>query len=464
MRLIITLLLLLASEYYCLAQHSAAAQAATVRYPSLLWRVTHPNIADTSYLYGTIHVTDARVFEFGDSVLPCLYRCEAIATEIKMNGVDYFGMIRVFLMRDTTLKQLYSPDDYQHVKKYLRETMGPLSIMFNLDKIKPFFLATMAQQMGEKDSLAGNTIRKKQALDMYLADLGKRNGLTDLGIETIDEQLAALDRIPLLEQAQMLLTLTHGDKDMMGMEELITYYMQQNIDALLAYYQQHEGNDHSSFDQSLVVERNQVMAHRMDSIVRQQPTFMAVGTLHLPGIIELLRQQGFVLTPVVSSYSGNGVYYKTKGKLFQNEDDGFEVILPEYPSIAHNDYDTIKSVLFYYDDTDNDLYYSLTQFASSDSLNNAINAELLNNRYQTILAELMQNAQWKIVKSEPHTLANGKPAYKGELHITDLNGKSNRFLLIFGAKKIFLLSAIGTSGKVNNIAVDTFFNSFRFID
>ena len=44
------------------------------------------------------------------------------------------------------------------------------------------------------------------------------------------------------------------------------------------------------------------MAERMDKIIQEQKTFMAVGALHLPGengVIELLRKYGYQVRPVL---------------------------------------------------------------------------------------------------------------------------------------------------------------------
>jgi uncharacterized protein YbaP (TraB family) len=49
-------------------------------------------------------------------------------------------------------------------------------------------------------------------------------------------------------------------------------------------------------EKALITDRNKLMTERIATFIKQQPTFCAVGALHLPdetGIIEGLRKKGF---------------------------------------------------------------------------------------------------------------------------------------------------------------------------
>ena len=55
---------------------------------SLLWKVTGKDLKEPSYLYGSIHIQDQRVFAFDTTVLTALYSCDAFAMEILMDELD----------------------------------------------------------------------------------------------------------------------------------------------------------------------------------------------------------------------------------------------------------------------------------------------------------------------------------------------------------------------------------------
>ena len=57
------------------------------KYPStLLWRITGKVLSHPSYLYGTMHVQDRRLFYFGDSLYSAIEKTESFAMEINPDG------------------------------------------------------------------------------------------------------------------------------------------------------------------------------------------------------------------------------------------------------------------------------------------------------------------------------------------------------------------------------------------
>lgn len=268
-------------------------------YPSLLWQITSEETTDTSYLFGTMHSTNERVHQVGDTVVHWLHQCDAVALELDMDEVNPFGMIKAMMMKDTKLKDLYeNEEDYKKVKKYAKEKLGLMTVIFNVEKIKPLYTATLLSEMENVDikGAAG----RPNTLDMRLEKLGKANDKVVIGIETAEEQLGAIDEIPLSEQAKMLLAMTE-DKDkkkntMNDLDEMVTVYTSQNLDSLLAFYENQKEDLPGNFEEALLTKRNYTMAHRVDSLLHLRSTFVAVGAMHLPGehgLIELLRERGY---------------------------------------------------------------------------------------------------------------------------------------------------------------------------
>jgi len=57
----------------------------------------------------------------------------------------------------------------------------------------------------------------------------------------------------------------------------------------------------SEFRRRLIIDRNQRMAERLEPIMARQPTFIAVGAMHLPGergVLALLAARGYRVTAV----------------------------------------------------------------------------------------------------------------------------------------------------------------------
>ena len=57
---------------------------------------------------------------------------------------------------------------------------------------------------------------------------------------------------------------------------------------------------YADFEKTMITSRNGVMVRNAEPILAEGNAFIAVGALHLPGpdgVIELLRRDGYVVTP-----------------------------------------------------------------------------------------------------------------------------------------------------------------------
>lgn len=268
---------------------------------SLLWEITGNQLNAPSYLFGTIHITDKRVFSWSDSLRICLDRCGVVAGELSMDQVNMQELAASLKMPgDTTLKMLLPKADYKLVKKYVRKNCGVLVKML-INRIKPVYTSVLIGECKAKKEPSEKP-NNATSLDQYLQELAKKNNKKVLGLETISEQLGALEIMSLKEQAQLLVEEVKQGKEEEGedmMENMIQVYLQQDIDSLYSFFISGEMTE--PFMESLIYKRNRVMATRMEPLMKENSVFVAVGAAHLAGefgIIALLRKQGYILRPV----------------------------------------------------------------------------------------------------------------------------------------------------------------------
>jgi uncharacterized protein len=270
------------------------------QYNTLLWEISGNGLEKPSYLYGTMHLKDKRVFNFGDSVMVKFSQCNAFAGEvifdkeaIKSNAAS----LRASMMMpgDTTLKLLLGRADYKMVKKAARKRLGVLAFVIN--KIKPIYSSMLISEPALKKD-------ESKVLDEYFQDLAASKKMKLIGIESIEEQLSALDKIPLREQADMLVEELKADHSVeQEMEGMISLYCSGNLDSLLTLMNL-RGMMSENFNDALLLKRNYVMAERIGIFIKDHHAFIGIGAAHLPGkegVIELLRAQGFTVRPVYSS-------------------------------------------------------------------------------------------------------------------------------------------------------------------
>jgi uncharacterized protein YbaP (TraB family) len=226
-------------------------------------------------------------------------------------------MMMTLFMQDTTLEMLLPKEEYEVVHKKMTDKMGMMATA--MERIKPIFVSVM---LGEDDLNAGeedknskkgdskqnpfamfDSKNKKQPLDLYLQEKAKAKGKEVVGLETVEEQMAAFNTITLKEQAKMLYeTVVSNNKDggkdsKNSMQAMLDLYYRQEIDSL--YNLTNQSLSVSSNDK-LLIDRNFNMTNRMEKIMKEKSVFVAVGAAHLAGkagLIELLRKRGYKVIP-----------------------------------------------------------------------------------------------------------------------------------------------------------------------
>lgn len=317
----------------------------------LLWEISGNNLSHKSYLFGTVHVGDERVIDYASNVYPYMDNSLTVAGELDLNFMtSILAITYVMSPRDSTISKLLTKEEYQEIKPYLANKIGELAPF--LDMVRPVFIMAMLQEK-EQEQLAKSvnktkkeenvTIEKYPALDMHLQNRARENEQNVIGLETVKEQMTALNSTPIEKQARELynyiveknktqkeiqnvqdsikveidVALLEGNDTILvelknevnPMETLISLYLSENIELL---HDQISNEFEKETYQSLIVRRNILMVKRMEEQMKTESTtenkkdtkntiFAAVGAGHLggkEGMINLLKQAGYTLTPI----------------------------------------------------------------------------------------------------------------------------------------------------------------------
>ena len=263
----------------------------------LLWEISGNGLEEPSYLYGTMHLGDERIYQFNDSLMPLFNQCDAFAGELILE-TSIFSSFRMLMdmqmENDTTLRDLLTQEEYRAVKPKLDKKLNEMGLIFAADyieRIKPIFVSMI---MTDLKLEAG-----KEPVDLYFQRIAKKKEMEVIGLETMDEQMAVFDKIPLAKQAKMLYTeLSTPQEEGMDTDMLIDLYAAQELDSL--YNITLKGFD-SEINEDLLFKRNINMANRMEPYMKKFRIFVGVGAAHLPGeggVIDLLRKKGYTVRPV----------------------------------------------------------------------------------------------------------------------------------------------------------------------
>ncbi len=275
---------------------SVLAQEKTSRtYQGRLWSITGNGIADTSYLYGTIHIMDDKAYQFPKGTREAFRSVDAYAMEMNMDSVNQLALMSELMMKDSlTLQDLLSKAEYKDLQHYARDSMGlPLE---RFKRMHPLLLHSRFQTRSfEKDS--------SLPLDMYFHRMAKKQGKPVIGLERMEEQVKAFHSVPYDSMAQQLVRIARGEAKKAGgevsMEEMLDAYVKGDLDRLLKITSKQKMSE--DFEKIFLVDRNVRMADRAADHLKEQSLFIAIGAAHLAGkkgVIELLRKKGFKVTSI----------------------------------------------------------------------------------------------------------------------------------------------------------------------
>jgi uncharacterized protein YbaP (TraB family) len=261
---------------------------------SLLWKISGNDLTETSYLYGTIHITcDASLDANAQSALE---ETQLLVLEIDMDDPSMqASMMKGMYMKDnTSLKDLVTNEEYVLISKFINEQMGmPLEALANM---KPFFLTAMFYP-----KLLGCPV---QSYEEALMKIAHEQGEEVLGLETVEEQLNVFDEIPYKDQAIDLLRSAKDELayDKASFDKLMQYYNDKDIEGMITMMEEDKNLSTSKHIDKMLNNRNKNWISKISDHAKKQPTFFGVGAAHLAGdngVIKLLRKAGFTVKAVL---------------------------------------------------------------------------------------------------------------------------------------------------------------------
>ncbi|WP_168194042.1 TraB/GumN family protein [Pontibacter sp. SGAir0037] len=289
--LLAPLYLFICLNLFCL--HPVSGQNTNKKPKALLWEISGNGLAKPSYLFGTIHAICPDVFVLPDQVKAKLQTSEQLALEIDMDDPKFMSAIQQgALMSSGGIRDLYTEEQYKVLHSYFTQTMH-IDIS-QLDKMKPFMLNSMLMMQ--------MTDCQPESYEQTLLTLAKAQGKEVIGVETVQEQIKAFDNIPYKVQAEMLLeSVTEMDKAKANYKKMVQLYLAQDLYGLEELLKEDYKGEYDVFEDALFTQRNLNWIPVIAREAKAKATFFAVGAGHLTGeggILELLRQKGYTLTPV----------------------------------------------------------------------------------------------------------------------------------------------------------------------
>ena len=259
---------------------------------SLLWKISGNSLKEPSYIFGTFHLMCKDQFTISDTLKVTLLNTTQFYGELDMDDPTMQQqMMQLIAMPNRTLESYMTAEKFRVCDSVYKTITGMSLKSFN--QFKPFMSVSF---LTIKTVPCSNFVQPETEL-MNLAKVNKKE---ILGLETVAEQLNAIDVEPIDSQVVALQKMVlHFDSTKATMKEMMDMYQKKDPELLFQYIQK-QGTDGVS-EKALLVDRNKKWAPKMKSIMQEKSSFFAVGAGHLggkTGVLALLRELGYRVEPI----------------------------------------------------------------------------------------------------------------------------------------------------------------------
>ncbi|MFC0444821.1 TraB/GumN family protein [Pseudidiomarina halophila] len=261
---------------------------------SLLYKISGNEMAEPSYLFGTIHMICANDFTVHEQTATAFNEADRLIMELDMADPGVMQSMQTKLLdpQGRKLSAQLSEDQYVLLDNFLTETMGMGLTTF--DGMRPFILSSMVmtsqmgceQQMSYEGHFTQQAVQQQKAVD---------------GLESVDFQFGIFDQIPYEEQVQWLIEALEDESAAKAeLDKMIKLYVAEDMEGL--YRMIADTDAYAEYTALLLDDRNRNWQQQLDAELQAPGSeFIAVGAGHLggnAGMIKLLKDLGYSVEAV----------------------------------------------------------------------------------------------------------------------------------------------------------------------
>lgn len=252
------------------------------------------------YLLGTIHSEDPRVLDFSPAFIERLSSNQVFAMEMVPDLPTLQRLTDFMQYQDGSMLE-----DKIGAERYARLRSALIAYQVPGDWIARMKIWAAMMTLSIPPPKTGFF------MDFSLSLRAAGAGLRVVGLETLDQQLAFLEDMPMEQQVALLeQALSEHERVQEVHTQMVDSYLQGDLLALNAQAEKEldalEPEVKRYFMHHGVDLRNQRMMQSLLPLLEMDRVFVAVGALHLPGelgLISLLRNQGYDLEPLPLPFS-----------------------------------------------------------------------------------------------------------------------------------------------------------------
>jgi uncharacterized protein YbaP (TraB family) len=264
---------------------------------SLLWEISGKNLSQPSYLFGTMHIMcDGDAF-LDDKLTNSLETSDKILMELNMDDPNLFmNMLAATMAKDgKSLTSKLGDKLAPKLDSLMQAKMGiPLAMMDNLSP----------QAMGMQVGILALKCKMGVGYDMIISEEAKRRGVEIIGLESLEDQIKALQSQTDEEAIQAIeYMITHFEETQNELDNMLKLYKNEDLVGLFEIVSNSYKDPKypQAKIEDLLDKRNKNWIPIIKDELKTSSIFIAVGAAHLPGemgVINLLRKEGYTVKPI----------------------------------------------------------------------------------------------------------------------------------------------------------------------
>lgn len=271
----------------------------------ILYKVSGNGCNGDSYVMGTHHLAPISIIESIKGFNSAINSVDAVYGEIEhgeMNSptTQQKMMMKAMAPADSTLSKVFTKEQYDSIDNVIKKYSGGQASLAMLDPMKPSLVSQQLAILINMQVIPN--FNPMQQLDTHVQSIGVQAGKEVNGFETVDFQINVLFGDPISKQAADLLESIRKEDMMKSFSfDLYNAYMAQDIEKVRQLMIDPDLGLEPEDEAKMLTNRNVNWVTQLKTILPQKSVFVCVGAGHLPGengVLNLLRQAGYTITPV----------------------------------------------------------------------------------------------------------------------------------------------------------------------
>lgn len=256
---------------------------------SVLWKIEHSSLQQPSYLLGTIHLMCENDFEISKKVKRILQKVDGLVLEVNLSDPQELQTLQESMANPKKISEELTKKQFNELDKLVQQVIGQPLINFD-----SYGLSTLNAIMISK-MLPCSQIK---SFETELVHEATKNQLTLYSLEKVSDQMNFFNKAyPTDYNFKQIMLFYSYKKDF---NDAIIAYKNEDITTTVGLITKeiYMNKNAVTYMQTL---RNKNWVDKMPEMMKKRSNLFAVGAAHLTnkhGIIYLLRQKGYTITPV----------------------------------------------------------------------------------------------------------------------------------------------------------------------